>query len=127
MHSICPSVWGWNDVDSFVLISNMLFNSFIIFAEKCGPLSETILSSSLYNFHMLSLNNLSSPSANVPSVVATKCIILDNLLQTTRIVFFPATNGNFVIKSTVRCVYGFFRTSLNFNFPIGTSVLFFIL
>ena len=73
---------------------------------------------------ILSLNNLANPSTNVPSVVATKCDILDNLLQTTSIASFLATNSNLVIKSTIKCVYGFSRTF--FSFPISASILFFI-
>ena len=48
-------------------------------------------------------------------------------LQTTRIASFPAANGNFVIKSIIRCVHSFSGTLLIFNFPTGISVLFFIL
>ena len=102
-------------------------SSLVNFAANCGPLSDTMLSGNPYNFHILSLNNLTNSSADVPFVVATKYIILDNLLQTTRMVFFLATNGNFIIKSTIRCVHGFSGTSLNFNFPATSSVLFFIL
>jgi len=80
----------------------------------------------LCNFYILSLNNCANPSTNVPSVIATKCVILDNLSQTTRIASFPATNSNFIIKSTVKYIHGFFSISLNFNFSASTSVLFFI-
>ena len=34
-------------------------------------------------------------------VIVTKCAILDNLSHTTKIASFSATNGNFVIKSTI--------------------------
>ena len=105
MCSIYLSVWGWNNIDSFISIPNMLFNSFVISATNCSLLSDTILSGNLCNFHTLSLNNCTNPFADVLSVVATEYIILDNLLQTTRIASFPATNGNFVIKSTVRYIY----------------------
>jgi len=87
----------------------------------------TTLSSNPCNFHTLSLNNLANSSANVPSVVVTKCIILDNLSQTTKITSFSATNSNFIMKSTIRCVHSFSNISLSFNFPTGASVLFFIL
>ena len=116
MCSICPSIQGWNNINSFVSISNILFNSFIISAANCGPLSNTILFGNLSNFHTLSLNNLANSSTNVSSIIITKCIILDNLLQTTIIASFLTTNSNFVIKSTIKYVYSFFRTSLNFNF-----------
>ena len=76
---------------------------------------------------MLSLNSLANPSADVSSVVATKYIIFDNLSQTTTIASFPVTNSNFVMKSTIMYVHGFSDISLNFNFPAGVSVLFFIL
>ena len=72
--------------------------------------------------YTLSLDNLSSPSTDISFIVATKYVILDNLPQITKIVSFPATTGNFVIKSTVRYVHGFSYISLNFNFP--TNALF---
>ena len=88
-------------------------------AVNYGLLSDTILSSNPCNFHILFLNSVVNPS-----IVATKCIILDNLSQTTRIAFFPVTNSNFVIKSTIKYVHSFSSTPLNFNFPAGISVLF---
>ena len=44
-----------------------------------------ILSERLCNFHILSLNNLASPSANVLSVVGMKCTIFVNQSTTTKI------------------------------------------
>jgi len=102
------TICGWNDVDSFVSIPNMLFNSFVISVANYSLLSDTMVSGNLYNFYTLSLNSLSSSFTDVSSVVAIKCIIFDNLLQTTRIAYFPATNSNFGMKSTVRCVHGFY-------------------
>jgi len=67
----------------------MQFNSFIIPATNCGPLSEIMLSGSPCNFQMLSLNSRASPSALVLSVVGTKCAILVNLSTTTKIVSYP--------------------------------------
>ena len=124
IHSVCPSVCGWNAVDNLISIPNILFSSFVNSAANWEPLSDTTLSGNLCNFHTLSLNNLFT---NVLSVVATKCVIFDNQLQTTKIVFFLATISNFVIKSTVRWVYGFSSTLFNFNFPAISSILFFIL
>jgi len=40
------------------------------------------------NFHTLSLNNLTNPSANVLSIVAIKYIIFNNLSHTTNIISF---------------------------------------
>ncbi len=97
---------------------NILFSSLVSSTANCGPLSDVMLSSNPCNFYILSLNNLASSFADISSVIATKCVILDNLSQTTRIAFFPATNGNFVMKSTIRYVYGFSGTSLNFNFQL---------
>ena len=77
---------------------NILFSSFANSTANCGPLSEITLSGNLYNFYILSLNNLTNSSADISSIVATKCAILDNLLQTTRITSFPATNSNLVIR-----------------------------
>ena len=125
--SIWLSICGWNTVDSFVSIPNMLFNSLIISAVNYGFLSDTMLSGSSCSFHTLSLNNLVRPFTDVSSVVATKCVILDTLSQTTRITSFPTTTSNFVINSTIKYIYSFSGPSLNFNFSIITSVLFFIL
>ena len=47
----------------------------------------------------------------------TKYVILDNLLQTTKIISFPATNSNLVMKFTIWCVYSFF------SILISTSLL----
>ena len=127
IYSVCLPVYGWKDVNNLVLIPNILFSSLVISTANCGPLSNTTLSSNPYSFYTLFLNDLTNPSTDVSSVVATKCVILDNLSQTTRIVSFLATNSNFIIKSIIRYVYSFFSISLNFNFPAGASILFFIL
>ena len=83
------------------IIQYFLFNSFVNFAMNCGPLSDITLSGKLCSFHILSQNNLASPSADVSSVVTTKYVIFDNLSHTTNIASFPATTGNFVMKSTM--------------------------
>jgi len=127
IHSICSSVCRWNDVNSLVLIYNILFSSFINSAANCYSLSNTTLSGNLYNFHILFLNNYTNPSTNAPFVIVTKYVILDNLLQTTRITSFPTTNSNLVIKSTIKYVYNFSGILLNFNFPTSISIIFFIL
>ena len=127
IHSICPSVYRWKDIDNFVSIPNILFSFLVNSAINYGSLSNTILSGNLCSFHTLPLNNLTNPSTNVSSVVVTKCVIFHNLLQTTRIASFSATNSNFMMKSTVKYIYGFSSTSLNFNFSADISILFFIL
>ena len=99
-----PSVCGWNNVDNSVSIPNILFNFFMNSTANCDPLSDTTLSNNLCNFYILSLNNCTNSSTNVPSVVATKCVILDNLSHITKIVSFLATNSNLVIKSIIRYV-----------------------
>jgi len=106
-------------------IPNILFNSFVSFTVNYGLLSKTTLSDNPYNFYTLSLNSLASSSTNVSSVIAIK-YILDNLLHTTKIVSFPTTNSNFMMKSTFEYIYSFSSILLNFNFSVGTSVLFFI-
>ena len=105
----------------------MLFNSFVISIVYCSSLSNTILSGNPCNFYILFLNSLTNLSADISSIIAIKCIILNNLLQTTRIVSFPATIGNFVIKSTIKYIHSFFRISLNFSFSTNAFILFFIL
>ena len=80
----------WKDVNSLVLISNILFNFLINSATNCSPWSKTILFSNSCNFHILFLDNLTNSSANISFAVTTKYVILDNLLQTTRIISFPA-------------------------------------
>jgi len=101
IYSVCLFVCRWNAVNNFVSIPNIQFNFLVNFAMNCSSLFDTTLFSNLCNFYILSLNNLTSLSTNVPSVVAIKCVILNNLLQTTRITFFPATTSSFVMKSTV--------------------------
>ena len=100
IYLICPSICGWKDIDNLVLISNILFNSLINSTINCSTLFNIVLSSNPYNFYILSLNNCTNPPTIVSSVVIIKYAILDNLLQTTRIISFPATNGNLVMKST---------------------------
>ena len=108
---------------NFVSISNILFNFFVNSAASHSLLFKIILSTC--NFHILSLNNCTNLSANILFVIVTKYTILDNLLQTTKIVFFSTTNSNFVIKSTI---HSLFSTLFVFAiiFSVGTSVLFFI-
>ena len=100
---------------------------FVSSATNCSPLSNITLSSNSCNFHTLSLNNLTNSSTNISFAVVTKCAIFDNLLHTTRIVSFSATNGNFVMKSTIKCAYGISSISFTINFSTGISVLFFII
>ena len=109
--------WCWQ------LCFNFLVNS----AANYSLLSKITLSSNLYNFHTLSLNNLANPSTNISSVITTRYAILDNLLYTTKIAFFSAINNNLVIKFTIKHVYNFSSTSFAINFSAGTSVLFFII
>ena len=94
---------------------------------KLCSLSKITLFSNLCNFYTLSLNNLTNPFADIPLVVATKYAILSNLSYITRITFFSTTNSNLVIKSTIKCIYGFSGTLFVINFSAGISVLFFIL
>jgi len=48
-------------------------------ATNCGPLSEIMLSGSLCNFQILSLNNCVNPSALIFSVVGMKCAISQSI------------------------------------------------
>ena len=98
IHSVCLSVCRWYTINNLVSISNISFNSFINSVTNCGPLLLVTLSSKLCNFYILSLNNLTKPSANVSSVVTAKCAIFDNLSHTTNIISFSATNSNLVIS-----------------------------
>jgi len=127
IYSICPFVYGWNTVNNLVSNPRILFNSLVNSITNCGPLLEIILSSKVYNFYMLSLNNLAKSSADIPFVVATKYLIFDNLSHTTRITSFSTTNSHLMKKFTIRCIHGFSGILLNFNFPAYISVLFFIL
>ena len=98
--SIWLSVCGWNDVDSFVWMSNILFKTMVSYLIPHSLAIHvtficylwTILLTLLLIFPLLFLQNVS---------------ILDNLSQTTRITSFPATNGNLEMKSTIKCIYGF--------------------
>ena len=86
-----------------------------------------MFSDNLCSFHTLFLNNLVKFSAEIPSVVAIKYAIFDNLLYTTGIMFFSTTSDSLVIKFTIRYIYHFSEILFAINFPIGISVLFFIL
>ena len=83
-------------------------NSFFInFTTNWSFLSNTMLSDNIYNFHMLFLNNLTNPFANILSIVVIKYVIFNNLSHITKIVFFSTTNSNFMIKSTIIYIYSF--------------------
>ena len=127
IHLVFPPICGWNDIDSFVSTLNMLFSSFVNSTANCNLLSNTMLSKNSCNFYMLSLNNLANSSTDICSIIATKCVIFNNLLHTTKITSFPANNSNFMMKFTVKCIHSLSNTSFNFNFTAGTFILFFIL
>ena len=99
----------------------------VIFVVNCGSLSNIILFSNLCSFYTLSLNNISNSSTKIPSIMAIKYAIFDNLLHTIRIVFFTTTNGNFLMKFTIRYIYSFFRILFAIKFSTSVFVLFFIL
>ena len=82
-----------------------------------------ILSGNPCNFHMLSLNNHTNPTANVFSVVGIKCAILVRQSHTTKIVLYPCTSGNFTMKSALMCLQGFSSMELGINllFPATNS------
>jgi len=77
-------------VNNLVLILNILFSFLISSTINYSPLSETILSGNPYNFYILSLNSLANPFTNILFIVVTKCIILNNLSHTTKIMSFSA-------------------------------------
>jgi len=118
------SVCRWRNVDNFVLIPNILFNSFVNSTTNWDLLSKIILFGNPYNFYMLFLNN---SSADIHFIVITKYVIFDNLSHTTRIIFFSTTNNNLVIKFTIKYVYSLFDISFAINFLTSISILFFIL
>ena len=91
------------------------------------PLSNIMIFSKLCSFYTLSLNNLANSSAIVFSIVVTKYVIFDNLLYTTQIAFFSVANSNFMMKSTIKCINGFFRILFAISFSTSDSILFFIL
>ena len=45
-----------------------------------------------------------------------------NISQTTRNISLPATNGNLVIKSTIKYIYDFFGILFTISFSTNTSV-----
>ena len=100
------------------------FSSLINPAANWGPLSEIMLSGNPCSFHTLSLNNLANPSADVFSVVGIKWTILVSQSTTTKILSYPCTKGNLVIKSTDICVHGFSGIEFGISFPAGCSVRF---
>jgi len=84
--------------------------------------SKITLSGNLCNFHTLFLNNYANSSTNIIFVIVTKYVIFNNLLQTTRIISFLTTNGNLVMKSTIKYIYGFSQTLVDINFSTGISI-----
>jgi len=105
-------------------MSNILFNFFVNSVANCSSLSEITLSSNPYNFYTLSLNNFANSSADVSPVVATKYVILDNLSYITKIISFPATNRNFVTKSTVKCIYSVKNKGSGLNIFLFSFLIF---
>jgi len=86
-----------------------------------------MLSDNPCSFHILSLNNLASPSANVFSVVGIKWTIFVNLSTTTKIESYLYAIGSLVIKSANICIQGFSSIKLGINLPAGCSVQFLFL
>ena len=86
--------------------------------------TEITLLERLCNSYTLSLKRWANPSTNIPCH-GHKMV---NLSHTTRIAFFPATSGNFVIKFTFKYeyVYSFFRTIFGIGLLASVSVQFFI-
>ena len=127
IYAFCMSVHLWiKHCWQSCLNSHILFNSFVNSAANYSPWFKIILSSNLCNFYMLSLNNPTSPSANVPSFVATKCTILNNLLYTTSIMSFSVASSNFVMKFTIKWIYSFFNILFTISFSPSASIQFFI-
>ena len=95
-------------VDETLLI---ILSQFLIFCLTfLLTLLQTVVSYSISHFlatyttSILSLNSLANLFIDIPFVFATKYAILNNLLHTTKIASFPTTNGNFLIKSTIRYI-----------------------
>ena len=57
--------------------SPAFYSTLISSATNCGSLSDIILTGNPCSFHTLFLNNLANPFADISSVVATKCVILE--------------------------------------------------
>ena len=91
--------------------------------DECGQKTEYDI---IHATSILFLNNLANPFV-VPSVIATKYTIFNNLSHTTRIAFFPTINSSFVIKFTIRYVYDFSGILSAIKISTGISVLFSIL
>ena len=64
-----------NAVDNLILMPSIWFNSFIISAINCSPLSKIMLFSKLCNFQTLSLNSHAISFALVLSVVGCKSLV----------------------------------------------------
>jgi len=77
---------------------------------------EMMLSGNPCSFHMLSLNSLANPSADVFSIVGIKWTILVNQSTATRILSYPCIKGNLVIKSANICIQGFSGIDLALTF-----------
>ena len=116
-HNVCNRNWGAREINFIVFGSSIRveemdtieFNS-IIGVERTSSLT-------------LHLNNLANSSTHISSVIVIKCAIFDNLLHTTRIVFFSTTNSNFIIKSTIRYIHGFSNILFAISFPARAFIL----
>ena len=82
------SVCGWNTINNLISIPNILFNSFVNSTINCNSLLLIIFSGNPWNFHILFLNNPTKSSANVSSIIVTKCAIFNNPLYITNNIFF---------------------------------------
>ena len=87
IYLVWPFICKWNDVDNFVPIPSILFNSFVNFATKYSFLFNIILSGNSCNFHILSLNNFASSSADVSSIVTCYKLHSACISTTSRLIF----------------------------------------
>ena len=99
------------------------FNFLIKTTTNYEPLLNITFSDKLCIFHILFLNSYASSSL---LLLLKVCVILDNLLHTTKITSFLTTNSDFIIKSTIRYIHNFSRISFAISFLARDSIQFFI-
>ena len=115
--SVCPSVFGWNAVDSFRLMSSGPQIPFQNSPVHFVSLFETISVGRPCTFH-ISFTNARTTSVAVPvSSKGTKWAIFVKRSTTTIIWVFPSDSGSATMKSTEIDFHGAYGTSRGCRSP----------
>ena len=123
--SVCPSICGWNVVESFGWISSCLHKSPMTCDANCGPRSDTMLLGSPWFFHMYIMEIESGSIKSCGRLVArNKLYFLWEVIYstTTRIESNLFDSGKSVVKSAMTSVHGMSSSSRGWSFPCGARL-----